>query len=155
MSWGCGTIGLYDKHNPIMHKVLLGFSVAGLLFSGYLSGTKLLTGTCAFNESCPYFFGVPACYIGFVLYALLTVYLVLLGVGVLDRRTALNLVLGVASIGVLYAGYFTLGELPALFEHGFGAYLLGLPTCALGLLFFVAIVVLTIIAKRQDSTRSV
>ena len=46
-------------------------SLLGVLFSGYLSGIKFFTSTCAFNESCPIFLGLPACYFGFALFLIL------------------------------------------------------------------------------------
>ncbi len=132
-----------------MHKILFLISVAGLFFSGYLAGSKLFFDTCAFNETCPYFFGIPACYGGFLMYLLMTIYLACMLAGKMHKVLALNATLVVASLGVLYAGYFTFGELSVFFERGFRAYVLGLPTCAFGLVLYVALVVLTLRAKRE------
>lgn len=132
-----------------MKKIIFGISVAGLLFSGYLGGSKLITGTCAFNESCPIFLGYPACYFGFIMYLLITIYAGLLLWGKGESWSPLNAILGVSSLGILFAGYFTLGELPVLFQQGLGAYVLGLPTCALGFVMYIALVVLTVRVKKQ------
>jgi disulfide bond formation protein DsbB len=56
----------------------------------------------------------------------------------IDERKAAKAILYVSFLGVLFSGYFTFGELPILFEEGFAAYMLGLPTCALGLIFYVS-----------------
>jgi hypothetical protein len=56
-------------------------------------------------------------------------------------------IITVSSLGILFAGYFTLQELPTLFAEGIGAFALGLPTCAWGLLFYIAIFILTIKTK--------
>ena len=42
-------------------------------------------------------------------------------------------------------------ELPKLFSEGLGAYMLGLPTCALGFLFFVAIHIVSLVTYRKLS----
>jgi hypothetical protein len=51
--------------------ILLALASAGLLFSGYLSAVNLFSGTCAFNETCPYFLGYPACWYGFAMYLII------------------------------------------------------------------------------------
>lgn len=132
-----------------MKKTLFGIALAGLIFSGYLGGTKLFTGTCALNETCPYFLGYPACFFGFLMYLVITLFAGLLLWGKVQSRTALNGILMVSLLGVLFAGYFTVGELPVLFEQGLSAYVLGLPTCALGLVMYVALVILSVRAKKM------
>lgn len=122
-------------------KILLLFilSICGLLFSGYLSGIKFFTETCAFNEVCPYFFRLPACYYGFVMFLVLSISSAILLIGREVKLRAINTVLAVSLLGILFAGYFTLQEIPILFAKGFSAYILGLPTCAMGLVFYILI----------------
>ncbi len=48
-------------------KIILIISIAGILFSGYLSYTELFTGSCAIG-GCSNMFGLPACVYGFVMY---------------------------------------------------------------------------------------
>lgn len=115
-------------------------SVAGLLFSGYLSGVKFFTETCAFNESCPYFLGYPACYFGFALFIALTVVSFQVITSRIYDRKGFKWMEVIGILGVLFAGYFTFKEIPELLESGVRAYVLGLPTCALGLIFYVLIV---------------
>lgn len=136
-------------------RTILGASFAGLLFSGYLSGVKFFSGSCAFNESCPFFFGYPACYFGFILFLVLALASVPHAfcdkpARVVIVRTVIRVV---SFLGILFAGYFTLGELPRLLSDGLSAYLLGLPTCALGFVFFLFIFVLSCKRKR-DRTES-
>src|SRR3989344_5447643 len=103
--------------------VLFILSIMGLLFSGYLSGVKFFTSTCAFNESCPYFFGYPACYFGFAMFLLITIFSFLLmfsGVGKGKSWVGVSIV---SFLGVLFAGYFTLGEIPVLLSNGFYAFI--------------------------------
>jgi len=114
-------------------------SIGGILFSGYLSGVKLFTEGCAFNESCPYFLGYPACYYGFVMFLLLTIFSYMLFFGKSSLNKGSKNMIFVSFFGILFAGYFTFKELPVLFEKGLSEYVLGLPTCALGLLFYLII----------------
>lgn len=123
------------------HKLILILSVAGLLFAGYLSGVKLLSNTCALGETCPVFLGLPACYFGFTMYLVLTI----LSVFFVTRKSVgvRRAIISVSGLGILFAGYFTGKELPVLFDRGLSNFVLGLPTCAWGLVFYVLIFVLT------------
>lgn len=58
-------------------KTIAGISVAGMLFSGYLSYSELTTGTCALGGSCPSVGSVPACVYGLVMYAVVLVFAIL------------------------------------------------------------------------------
>lgn len=120
-------------------KFILLFSFAGLLFAGYLSSYKFFNNICALNETCPAFLGYPACYYGFVMYLVLFLLSLSLVIKKLNEKMALSGILFVSFLGILFAGNFTIGELPLLFEKGLGAYMLGLPTCALGLIFYILI----------------
>ncbi len=50
-----------------------------------------------------------------------------------------QVILAFSILGSLFAGYYTLTELPLLFSEGVGAYFFGLPTCAIGLLVYLGI----------------
>jgi uncharacterized membrane protein len=129
-----------DKNSIILFVL----SLVGFSFSGYLSGVKFFTKTCAFNESCPYFLGYPACYFGFAMFLALAIFSFFSLFSKIQIKNG-AVYLGVISLlGVLFAGYFTLLEIPVLFKDGFNAYILGLPTCAFGLLFYVAIFILSV-----------
>ena len=132
-----------STHRKLEYTILV-LGIAGLLFSGYLSATKLFSGTCAFNESCPYFFGFPACYIGFFIFLLVTVVGGLHVSKIMNGALANRIVLLLASVGTLYAGYFTLGEIPALFSGQVSQFVFGIPTCAWGFLVYVALVVVSL-----------
>lgn len=120
------------------YYTLFFLSLGGVLFSGYLSGVKFFTSSCALKESCPFFLGYPACYYGFAMYLTLFIFSVLLlrggGAEVWTRRILL-----VSGLGILFSGYFTLGELPVLWNEGIATFVLGLPTCAWGLLMYIAV----------------
>ena len=48
-------------------KIIFIISIAGLLFSGYLSYGELVKKACLFG-GCSYVLGLPACVYGFVMY---------------------------------------------------------------------------------------
>jgi hypothetical protein len=105
-----------------MKKWLLVLAIAGLLFSGYLSAVKFFSNSCALGETCPYFIGLPACYFGFGMYVAIT-YLAIKGM--------YKSVFGVAVAGIIFAGYFTIIDLPRL------------TSCSLGWGFYIAIAVVS------------
>lgn len=122
-----------------MNKSILVLSTLGVAFSGYLSSYKFFSDSCALGETCPYFLGYPSCYYGFAMFLLLTVYSYLVVFNRIETTRGLKAIQFISLVGILFAGYFTVGELPRLFSLGLKAYILGLPTCALGLIFFVII----------------
>lgn len=125
-------------------KIILFLSFAGLLFAGYMSGLKFFSDTCAFGEGCPYFLGYPACYYGFFMYLIITIFAYLVLFNKINQKTGLKSLITVSFLGVLFAGYFTLLEFPLLFQEGLSAYVLGLPTCALGLIFYILILIFSV-----------
>jgi len=127
-----------------MKKTIFILGLAGVLFAGYLSSIKLFAKTCAFGEPCQLFLGYPACYFGFVMFLLIAVCSYRLNWGKVEEKTAFKRISFVSFLGILFAGYFTLRELPRLLEKGFGAYFFGLPTCSLGLIFFALIFALAL-----------
>lgn len=126
-----------------MKKVFLALSFAGVVFAGYLSSVKFFSKTCAFGESCPYFLGYPACYFGLGMFLALFIIALLWNREAIQKLNALMLTMIISLAGILFAGYFTLQELPILFEKGLSAYVLGLPTCALGLIFYITIFIVS------------
>ena len=120
-------------------------ALAGLLFSGYLSAVKLFSGTCAFNESCPYFLGYPACWYGFAMYLFMFI-LTALGLAQKISSTATLKADGVASfIGIVFAGSLVVQEISTAQFTG----TLGLSTCAYGLIFYIAIFITALISLRR------
>jgi len=122
-----------------MNKLILTLSTLGVAFSGYLSSYKFFSDSCALGESCPYFLGYPSCYYGFIMFLLLTIFSYLVVFNRIETARGFKIIRLISLIGILFAGYFTVGELPRLFSLGLKAYILGLPTCALGLIFFMLI----------------
>ena len=125
--------------------VLFVLSSAGLLFSGYLSAIKLLSGNCAFNESCPYFLGYPACWYGFAMYAVMFV----ATAAALARREKAKKAVAtdiiVSFVGILFAGSFVIQEIMQSATAG----VLGFSTCVYGLIFYAAIFIVSLAAVRK------
>jgi uncharacterized membrane protein len=125
-------------------------SLFGLLFSGYMSSVKFFTQTCVFNEPCPYFFGFPACYFGFIIFLSLFIFSSLLLFKKIHKRKGLKFIMLISFVGIIFSGYFTLFEIPVLVDKGIRAYVFGLPTCALGLIFYILIYCTAIISYRKQ-----
>ena len=53
--------------------VILVISIAGLLFSGYLSFSEIFSGKCPVG-GCSSIFGIPVCLIGFVMYLIVFIF---------------------------------------------------------------------------------
>ncbi|MFA6603398.1 MAG: hypothetical protein WCT10_00990 [Patescibacteria group bacterium] len=133
-------------------KFALSITLAGTMFSGYLAGTRFFSGVCAFREGCPVFLGFPACYFGFALFSTMfvsTAYAWAFGVRA-KWPVAVNTL--IASLGVMFAGSFTVGEIATWFTSGFRAFgRLGLSTCAYGLVFFIIILVVSLSVRFESA----
>jgi len=133
-------------------RICYALTLAGVLFSGYLSANKLFTGICAFNEPCPVFLGYPACWYGFGLFLIMFIVTVIASLGKFTARGA-KMTLGVISfLGILFAGQFVIQEIQLWMNLAhLPGYKLGLPTCVYGLVFYIAIFVISLLpARRQD-----
>jgi len=125
-------------------KTTFYLTLAGSLFSGYLSAKKLFTNVCAFNEGCPYFLGYPACWYGFGMFFIMFI-AVILGVRrVISEYAVRSTLITVSFIGILFAGRFVVPEIIQYIERGNLGYTLGLPTCAYGLLFYIIIFIVSV-----------
>ena len=54
-------------------KTILGISIAGVLFSGYLSYTEIFQEVCALGTCSTTIFKVPSCVYGFVMYLIVLI----------------------------------------------------------------------------------
>lgn len=124
------------------HKLMLGLGLAGTLFAGYLSGVKIFSKTCAFGETCPIFLGFPSCYYGFAMFFAMFAIALAAVIQKREDKWPAKTILKISILGTLFAGYFTVAELPAIFSGNAG-YSLGLPTCAYGLVFYIAMLVIS------------
>ncbi len=130
-------------------KWALVLSLAGSLFSGYLSFYKLFAASCAFNEPCPIFLGYPACWYGFAMFATLLAFSLLAWFGKIPTVSAAKGTALVSVLGILFAGRFTLIEVLSWLAGNAPRYSLGLPTCAYGLIFYIAMCAVSFIELRR------
>ena len=132
-------------------KLAFILSLCGTLFAGYLSANKFLTDTCPFNEPCPFFFGYPACYFGFGMF----LFMFLISFFALIKRIFVHragVVLGIISFfGILFAGYFTVVEISRYLSSTYQKPTLILPTCAYGLIFYLAIFIISVIERKTHN----
>jgi hypothetical protein len=118
-------------------RITLGLALGGTLFSGYLSAVRLLTGSCAFNESCPFFLGYPACWYGFAMFASILGAGLISYYGKLKTESAAKIIGGFSFLGTLFAGRFVWIEISSWLAGNPG-YPLIMPTCVYGLVFYMA-----------------
>lgn len=129
---------------------LLILTIAGVLFSGYLSGTKLFSKACAFGEACPYFLGLPACYFGFAMFFIMMIAAISLARRQGNVEKQFRTITIVAALGILFSGYYTIKEIPFIISEGFSYYTFGLPTCSLGLIFYIITLIVAVIACNKS-----
>ncbi len=120
--------------------VLTVLTAAGVVFSGYLSAVNLFSGTCAFNETCPYLLGYPACLYGFAMYLIMFLTACAALIGKAGPATAFCTAKWVSLIGIVFSGSFVIRELV-------------LSTCAYGLAFYIVIFIVSILARRSIRRR--
>ncbi|MBU0625401.1 hypothetical protein KKF05_03590 [Patescibacteria group bacterium] len=131
-------------------KTALPLTLAGIAFAGYMTGVKLFSGACAFNESCPTLWGLPSCAYGLVIFILMfLVTLVALKRKKIDLRP-IKQNLFLSGLGILFSGYFAVPEIITLVSGRGPGYMLGLPTCAYGLVFYIVIFIVTLVAVMKN-----
>ncbi len=128
-------------------KVTFVLALAGTLFSGYLSAVKYFSGTCALNESCPYFFGYPACWYGFSIFLLMLAPLTmsLIKNSIIAPNTLVLYMLIVSLVGILFAGRLVAIEVIS-WLHSHRAFMLILPSCVYGFAFFLVLFIISLLA---------
>lgn len=120
-------------------------TLGGVLFSGYLSSKKLFTKVCAFNEPCPYFLGYPACGYGFAMFLIMFLSVIASGLGYVSLASLIIILIVISFLGILFAGQFVIPEVSEMVRGIQHKYTLGLSTCAYGLIFYVAIFVISLV----------
>lgn len=116
-------------------KMIFIFSIIGVLFSGYLTIAKFITGYCPITESCALFLGQPACLYGLIMFLIIfTASLISL---IKRKLTCANKIIFIFSLlGIIFSGYFSFIELTS---GKMGTYALFLPSCVYGLAIYLII----------------
>jgi uncharacterized membrane protein len=134
------------EKNKIITIILL--ALAGVLFAGYLTYTKLYSGTCALNEGCSYFMGLPTCLFGLIFY--LSIFII--SMIALYKKRHFRKTIGIISFGgILFSGYFSMYEIffaPLNMFNG-ASYTLGFPSCFYGFLMFIIVFVVAMKKSRN------
>jgi uncharacterized membrane protein len=123
-------------------------SIAGILFAGYLTISKLLIGICAFGESCPFLFGYPVCIYGLILFTTLTITIIALLLHKDDKLPDYAF-LYTSILGVLFSGYYAFVEIFNPICGNNCIYRMGLPTCVYGFIVFTAVFVCMILYRKK------
>lgn len=137
------------KENILKFSILI-LSVIGVLFSGYMSIIKFFSKECAFGETCPYVFGIPACYVGFMFFIIILLIAKLIFFTNISKQLLTKALVYVSFLGVLYSFYFAVPELVILFKDKEVSYSLGLPICVLGFIFFAIILLVAVVFKANQ-----
>lgn len=139
---------MFTPKNSLIIEFAIG--LAGTAFAGYLSAVKIFTDTCALGEACPYFLGYPTCYYGLAMFLTIAV---IAGLGLFGKVTAkksFQFIVGVAGLGTVFAGWFAGVEI-VTWVLSPRSYLLILPACAYGLIFYVIAAVVAMRAGKVTS----
>lgn len=140
--WKSGCQGDYmyaQPHNKNAKWIAL-LALAGTLFAGYLSFSKIVLQQCALNEGCNYILGIPTCIIGFVIFLIIFILAVLRLYA--ENPSSFNkystYLQWVTGIGVIYSGYYAIKDIffPVIPGLSYG---LILPSCVYG--FFVLVII--------------
>lgn len=127
-------------------------AIAGMWYSGSLSYNKLIYGVCLINSSCPYLFGLPVCYYGFMGFLTLFV-LMFLALNWSDRqRVCVASAYWISLFGSFFALYFLIQELFIIGPPG-GVFHVSIfyPSCLFGLIGFVSLYILLRMFSRKMS----
>jgi len=129
-------------------KIIFIFSLIGILFSGYLSFTKLFLGSCPLTEGCPTFLDYPACYFGFVFFLILFIFSIKLFKNF--NKVNLKVIFYTSLIAIIFAAYSTIKELmfPSCL-NGICNYTLLMPTCVYGLIMYIIIFITSLLALKK------
>jgi hypothetical protein len=119
-------------------------SLAGVLFSGYLSFGTLFAGTCPLNGECPFFLGYPACNYGLIMFLIILMASVRMYKPKKDRDYSMQVILTVSLIGILFAGYFSTIEI--LNPRN---YALILPTCVYALMMYLLVFIISLLSNKK------
>ena len=130
-------------------KTMFFLSLAGFLFSGYLSAIKLFEHTCAFNSPCPYFLGYPSCWYGFSMFTIILIASISNWYKSEYLNRATKVISIVSGLGILFSGYFTIPEIEKFMTYLNTGAKLNLPTCAFGLIFYIIIFSLSLQYLKQ------
>ena len=137
-----------------LNKILV-LSIAGLLFSGYLSAVKLFSHTCAIDTGCSYFLGYPTCYYGFgffVLIFLATLANTFCSWGGKKMKTArLHALRAFAGAGILFSVYFSVIEIWKMITDKIVYGALIMPTCFYGLIVYILVFYFAFKIRNENS----
>lgn len=122
--------------------ILISFiaSIAGLLFSGFLTFQKAFSGTCSLREGCTYIYGYPSCLYGFALFLLLTIFSSM----ALSGKKMRDYIMTTTVVGILFALYSSIKEL-SISITGYG---LILPSCVYGLIIYIIVFICALRLKK-------
>jgi hypothetical protein len=131
----CGEWRYYMSKRTLPILIL---SLAGFLFAGYLTYSKVITGTCPLTEGCPYLFGLPTCVYGALFFGILLLASILHYLNKNEKH--IKVIQWVSIAGILFSGFYSIQEIfyPSCIIQPC-TYSLLIPSCIYGLVMYVLI----------------
>lgn len=126
---------------PLSLVLIFIFSVCGIAFSLYLFLASLLFGRQALSELAQIFLGIPAYYIGLLVFSSLITLCVYTYKQRIRFEHWLMSTTGASFVGILFSMFLTFKEVPTLLKQGFKAYTFAVPTSFIDLIFFMLVFV--------------
>lgn len=122
-------------------KAIVVLAIAGAIFSGYLTAYTYLSG----RSGCEvFYFGMPSCFYGFIMYLLVFILAALIYV---SRKGAKAIaIIAIALAGMAFSAYLTISTLNSVACTTFD--ILGQPPCVYGLAMYVLLLLIAISAMR-------
>lgn len=123
-------------------------SIAGILFAGYMTLQKFISGTCSFGEACPFLWGYPVCLYGLIIFFMLFLATLKLLLDSNDKL-AKHIFKYISILGIIYSGYYAYQDIFHPLCRDNCVYQLGLPTCVYGFIVFLAVFVCMILYRKK------
>lgn len=110
-----------SSHRKIEYTLFV-LGLFGLVLSGFVSTGIYSNQICLLEGGCTYLFGLPACYLGTILFALVSVFSGLHVFHLFDGKRANEIVLVSSLLGLLSTGYLVFNDfsvVPNACDYGF------------------------------------
>lgn len=137
-----------EKKNFLGYILII--SIVGVLFAGYLTYRTFFSGTCPLRESCPYYFNLPACVYGLIIYSIILLLTLIVFINKKLQRKLITGIFYVSIFGILFSAFSSVYEIFYLkCAIPPCKYSLLLPTCVYGLVMYTAIFLLSKSLKKK------
>ncbi|MEK6974009.1 MAG: hypothetical protein AABW41_02120 [Nanoarchaeota archaeon] len=136
------------KRNFLSYIIII--SIIGVLFAGYLTYGTFSSGNCPLIESCPYYFNLPACGYGLIIYGIILLFSLIAFINKKLQQKLMTGIFYISIVGILFSAFSSIYEIFYLkCASPPCRYSLLLPTCVYGLVMYTAIFLLSKSLKKK------